>query len=118
NPIKKLFKKTNKESIVVEKTIIRPTFSYIGRFYISKNAINQIVFHELSEFEYISKINYVKFDDKNGNLEIKIGIEINLFEGINTVFQLQKHIIKAIYKTTLINVSRLDISINKIKNVK
>ncbi|MEG2985847.1 MAG: ATP-binding protein, partial [Peptostreptococcaceae bacterium] len=25
NPIKKLFKKTNKESIVVEKTIIRPT---------------------------------------------------------------------------------------------
>lgn len=118
NPIKKLFKKTNKESIVVEKTIIRPTFSYIGRFYISKNAINQIVFHELSEFEYISKINYVKFDDKNGNLEIKIGIEINLFECINTVFQLQKHIIKAIYKTTLINVSRLDISINKIKNVK
>lgn len=118
NPIKKLFKRTNKESIIVEKTIIRPSFSYIGKFYISKNAINQIIFHELSKIEYISKINYVKFDDKNGNLEVDIGIEINLFEGIDTIFQLQKHIIKSIYKITLINVSRLDISINKIKNVK
>ncbi|MGL5641835.1 MAG: ATP-binding protein, partial [Paraclostridium sp.] len=32
NPIKKLFKRTNKESIIVEKTIIRPSFSYIGKF--------------------------------------------------------------------------------------
>lgn len=118
NPIKKLFKRENKESILVEKTIIRPTFSYIGNFYIKKNAINQIIFFELSKFDYISKINSVKFNNKKGNLEIFIILELDLFNCIETIFKLQEHIIKALYDVTLINVSRLDIRVNKIKSVK
>lgn len=118
NPIKRLFKRNNKDSIVVEKTIIRPTFSYIGNFYINKNAINQIIFYELSKFEAISKINSIKFQNKNCNLEVFITLEINLFKGIESIYQIQKHIKKSLYKTTLINVNRVDIVINKIKNVK
>lgn len=118
NPIKRLFKRNNKDSIVMEKTIIRPTFSYIGKFYISKNAINQIIFHELSKFEAISKINSVKFQNKNSNLEVFIILEINLFKGIESIYQIQKHIIKSLYETTLINVNSVDIVINKVKTVK
>lgn len=118
NPIKRLFKRANKESILVEKTIIRPTFSYMGNFYIKKNVINQIIFFELSKIDYISKINSVKFNNKNGNLEIFIILELDLFSCIETIFKLQKHIIKSLYEVTLINVSRVDISINKISSVK
>lgn len=118
NPIKKLFKRANKESILVEKTIIRPTFSYMGNFYIKKNAINQIIFFELSKFDYISKINSIKFNNKNGNLEIFIILELDLFNCIETIFKLQNHIIKSLYEVTLINVNRVDISINKINSVK
>ncbi|MVO70134.1 ATP-binding protein [Paeniclostridium sordellii] len=115
NPIKKLFKRENRESIIVEKTIVRPSFSYIGKFYISQNAINEIISYELSKVKYISKINNIQFKDKSGELEVKFLIEINIFEGIESIYQLQKHIMNALYKVTLINVSRVHIHINKIK---
>ena len=115
NPIKKLFKRGNRESIIVEKTIVRPSFSYIGKFYISQNAINEIISYELSKFKYISKINNIQFKDKSGELEVKLLIEINIFEGIESIYQLQKHIMNALYKVTLINVSRVHMHINKIK---
>ncbi|CEJ75172.1 ATP-binding protein [[Clostridium] sordellii] len=115
NPIKRLFKRGNSESIIVEKTIVRPSFSYIGKFYITQNAINEIIYYELSKIKYISKINNIQFKDKIGELEVKILIEINIFEGIESIYKLQKHIMNALYKVTLINVSRVDININKIK---
>ena len=118
NPVKKLFKRENKETIIVEKTMIRPTFSYIGKFYISKNTINQIIFYELSKFKDIHKINNVKFDNENGKLNVFIALEFNEFEGVMNVFELQKHIIKYLYEITLININKIDIKINKIKYVK
>ena len=118
NPIKKLFKRENKEPILVEKTIIRPTFSYIGNFYINKNAINQIIFFELSKFDYINKINSVKFNNKKGNLEIFIILEVDVFNSIETIVKLQKHLIKSLYSITLMNVISVDIRVNKIKSVK
>lgn len=118
NPVKKLFKRENKEAIIVEKTMIRPTFSYIGKFYISKNTINQIIFYELSKFKDIHKINNVKFDNENGKLNVFIALEFNGFEGVMNVFELQKHIIKYLYEITLININKIDIKINKIKYVK
>ncbi|GAA0864344.1 ATP-binding protein [Paraclostridium tenue] len=118
NPVKKLFKRENKETIIVEKTMIRPTFSYIGKFYISKNTINQIIFYELSKFKDIHKINNVKFENENGKLNVFIALEFNEFEGVMNVFELQKHIIKYLYEITLININKIDININKIKYVK
>jgi ABC-type dipeptide/oligopeptide/nickel transport system ATPase component len=118
NPIKKLFKRGSTESFIVEKTIIRPTFSYIGKFYINKNAINQIIFYELSKFEYISKINSMKFENKNGILKVFIILELNIFESIEAIFNIQKHIIKSLYEATSINVNSVDIRINKVKCVK
>lgn len=118
NPVKKLFKRENKETIIVEKTMIRPTFSYIGKFYISKNTVNQIIFYELSKFKDIHKINNVKFDNENGKLNVFIALEFNEFEGVMNVFELQKHIIKYLYEITLININKIDIKINKIKYVK
>ena len=118
NPIKKLFKREDKESIIVEKTIIKPTFSYIGKFYISKNAISQIIIYELSKIHYIHRINTVKFENEKGNLNVFLALEFNEFEGVENVFKLQQHIIKCLYKMTLINVDKIDIRINKINYVK
>ena len=111
-------RKENKELILVEKTIIRPTFSYIGHFYINKNAINQIIFFELSKFDYINKINSVKFNNKKGNLEIFIILEVDVFNSIETIVKLQKHLIKSLYSITLMNVISVDIRVNMIKSVK
>lgn len=118
NPIKRLFRRDNKPDIIMEKTIIRPTFSYIGKFYISPHAINQIIVYELSKFKIISKVNEIKFGKKENTFEIFIAIEVNLFRNVEEIVEIQKHIIKQLYKMTLIDVVKMDIKINKIKYVK
>lgn len=118
NPIKRLFRRDNKPDIVMEKTIIRPAFSYIGKFYISKHAINQLIVYELSKFDVISKVSDIKFGEKDNVFYIFIAIEANFFKSMEEIVEIQKHIIKYLYKITLIDVGKVEIKINKIKYVK
>lgn len=118
NPIKRLFRRDNKPDIIMEKTIIRPTFSYIGKFYISPHAINQIIVYELSKFDIISRVNEIKFGEKENVFEVFIAIEVKIFKDMEEIVEIQKHIIKYLYKMTLIDVGKVDIKINKIKYVK
>lgn len=118
NPLKRLFRRDNKPDIIMEKTIIRPAFSYIGKFYISPQAINQIIVYELSKFDVISKVNDVKFGEREHIIEVFVGIEVNLFKSIDDIIEIQKHIIKHLYKMTLIDVGKVDIRVNKVRCVK
>ncbi|MGL5507194.1 MAG: ATP-binding protein, partial [Paraclostridium sp.] len=118
NPIKRLFRRDNKPDIIMEKTIIRPAFSYIGKFFISKHAINQIIVYELSKFDVISKVNDIKFGEKENIFYVFIGIEANFFKSVEEIVEIQKHIIKHLYKMTLIDVGKVEIKLNKIKYVK
>lgn len=118
NPLKRLFKRENKPDIIMEKTIIRPTFSYIGKFYISPDVINQIIVYELSNFDIISKINDIKFGEKENIFEVFIDIDANFFKSVEEIVEIQKYIIKCIDRITLINVGKVNININKIRYVK
>lgn len=118
NSLKRLFKRDNKPDVIMEKTIIRPAFSCIGKVYIRPEAINQIIVYELSNFDYISKINSIKLSENENVFEVFLGIEVNFFKNIGEIVEIQKHIIRCLDKTTLINVGKVDICINKVKYVK
>ena len=54
NPIS-LFRRRGKENLEVEKTVVRPTFSYMGSFKISDNVFRQIAEHLIFETEQLAK---------------------------------------------------------------
>lgn len=114
NPLKRLFKRNNKINTVIEKTVIRPTFSYIGKFSISPNVINQIVEYEVYKFNKIEKINKLEIT-KPKNINISINININDATIIKDCYKVQKKVKDSIEKITLINVDKVDIYINKLK---
>lgn len=71
----KMFEK--KDKVYREKSVIRPTFSYLGNFIISDKVLKQIIIHEGMKTEgitRISKVDVVKYAD-GVNLDIDIYIK-------------------------------------------
>ncbi|NMS89748.1 ATP-binding protein [Clostridioides difficile] len=118
NPLKRLFKKgNNRNMVVLEKTIIRPTFSYIGKFYINEDVIKQIIEYEVYNFGNIDRINKINIENCNNFMNIFVSININDLEVIKKIEDMQQIIKKSIEKMTLVNVQKIDINIHKIKKI-
>lgn len=118
NSLKRLFRKgNNRNMVVLEKTIIRPTFSYIGKFYISADVIKQIIEYEVFNFGSIDRINKINIENCNNFMNIFVSININDLETIKKIEDIQQTIKKSIEKMTLVNVQKIDINIHKIKKI-
>ncbi|PBH25612.1 ATP-binding protein [Clostridioides difficile] len=118
NSLKRLFRKgNNRNMVVLEKTIIRPTFSYIGKFYISADVIKQIIEYEVYNVGSISRINKINIENCNNFMNIFVSININDLETIKKIEDIQQTIKKSIEKMTLVNVQKIDINIHKIKKI-
>lgn len=110
-----IFKSTGKgkEPYISEKSIIRPTFSYLGNFKISDTVFKQIVDYVAQKTEGINKIyrtiikKHEGFDDG-----IYIYLEVIIEFGYNikdTMQILKRNIIKEIEKLTAMNVLSMEI---------
>ena len=116
NPLRRFVVTSDNKKRVFEKTIIRPAFSYLGRFYISPKVIIQIIKYEAINNKYVSKVNSIDVKDKNNNIDIFININIiDDLEAFKNLKTLQIDIKKNIEEMTMINVGKVDIYIKKIK---
>ena len=91
-----------------DKSIVRPTFSYMGDFVISDEVIIQFAIHEAMKVDGICRINNinVRKTDHGAHIDItatlKYGCNIH-----NTCAQAQKNIRKTIENLTSVNVRRV-----------
>lgn len=111
---RKFFRKNNKTEQILEKTIIRPTFSYMGKFSINQNVIEDIVRYEISKFKEIEKINRIKIININNSIHIQININIKNLILIQKLEKVQWIIKTCIESITSIYVEKVDIYINKL----
>lgn len=109
-----IFKSKGKDSkpYISEKSIIRPTFSYLGNFTISDTVFKHIVEYLSKKVESIHKINRVRIDKINQGEGIKIYIEVTTVYGCNILEELKnfkKKCKKEIETLTAMNVEKIDI---------
>ena len=100
----------NEKPYISEKSIIRPTFSYLGNYTISDGALKDIIEHLASKVEAIHKIYRTRIEKTDTG--INIYIEIVLVYGFNIISSLQnfkKKCIKAIENLTAMNVDKVQI---------
>lgn len=116
NPLRRFFMTSDKKAKVIEKTVIRPAFSYMGKFYIAPEVLNQIIKYTVLKNESISKINRISIDNSNEKIEIKINVNIGDLDVFCSIKEIQHNIKRNIEDTTLINVGKIDFYINKIKD--
>ena len=101
---------------ISEKSIIRPTFSYLGNFTISDSVFRQIIEHMVNKAEAIYKIAKTRVDNVGDGACIYI--EVIVFYGYNIIDVITEFKIKAkkeIERLTAMNVVTMDVVVKGIQ---
>lgn len=101
--------------IVVEKSIIRPTFSYLGKYEVSRTALVQLINGCLGKVERVSRALRIRIENKPTGIVIEVDIAIKLVGRIDKmVLELQKKIIEDVEYMTGMNVLSVNITVKAI----
>lgn len=95
---------------ISEKSIIRPTFSYLGNFTISDTIFRQIVEYQSKKFDAIVRI--IRTRVENYGEGPHIYVETAIYYGLDSMNQLKefkKKCIKEIEKLTTMNVQKMTV---------
>ena len=111
NPLK-VFKSKNKDSetFEAEKTIVRPTFSYLGEYTISESVVNAIIYHVGETVKGVQRMQKIR--NKNTKDGVKITIELIVCYGIpiqEIMQELAQKVKAEVEKVTALNIIELNI---------
>ncbi len=113
----KIFRRKGKNTDIIEKTIIRPTYSYIGKYDISKPALNQICEMTLKNIKDIARINKIKVDESGDGLKAVIEVVIFMNHRIDVLaLRIQKESAEALTHMTGRNVYNVELHITGIRS--
>ena len=107
-----IFKGKDAKPYISEKSIIRPTFSYLGKFVISDTVFRQIIEYLVMKTEGLYKASRVRIDKIGENEGVSIYIEVVVeygFNIVNTLKEFKKKCKKEIENLTAMNVENVDI---------
>ena len=107
-----IFKSTGKGNApyMAEKSIIRPTFSYMGNFTISDNVFKQIIEHLANKESSIHKVVRTRVNKGDEGVEIYMEVIVNYGKKIVDILQsFQVRSKKEIERLTAMNVSKIDV---------
>ena len=115
-----IFKSKGKDEkpYISEKSIIRPTFSYLGNFKISDTVFRQIIEYLASKTDSVNKISRVRIDKIGDNEGVSVYIEVIIVYGYNVIEELQsfkKKCKKEIENLTAMNVENVEVVLNNKK---
>lgn len=112
HPLRHFLKNRNEEakSGEADKSIVRPTFSYMGDYTISDNVINAIAIHEANKIDGLGKVISTNVRKTKHGIHIDMSISVKFGYNINLVSrQIQNAVRYNIEKHTSINARRVNI---------
>ena len=105
----KIFRKKEKTTDMTEKTIIRPTFSYLGRYEISKSALIQVVEIAALKVEGVEKVKKVKIDAVDEGVTVNVELVLSLIKRLDLILiDVQKEVTKRLEYSTGLNVVEIN----------
>ncbi|HHV99762.1 MAG TPA: Asp23/Gls24 family envelope stress response protein [Clostridiaceae bacterium] len=96
--------------LVGEKSVVRPTFSYLGSYTISDYTVYQIVEHVVSGIDGVSRIS--RFRVENSPEGISIEMDLILIYGYNIrslLYEVQKKVKVEVERLTSLNIKELNV---------
>lgn len=103
---------------ISEKSIIRPTFSYLGNFTISDSVFRQIIGHMANKAPAIHKIAKTRVDTLEDGQSIYLEVIICYgYNVINSVQEFKQKVKKEIEQLTAMNVQKIDVVVKGIEVV-
>ena len=113
----KIFKTKGKYNIpfVADKSVVRPTFSYLGEYTISDNVIFNICQYEASLIEGVAKVGKIDYQTFSTGLIINMEVIMEYGCVLNEVSkEVQYTVKKAIEKYTALNILMINITVRSL----
>lgn len=113
----RIFKRRNgKKEEIDTKTIVRPTYSYLGDYTISDNAIIQMVRYECDRIQNVERVFGVTVNNTQGIVEVDINVSLMFGCNIQKVCKdIQKEVAYGIERMTAINLCRINVLVRELK---
>lgn len=111
-----LLKRRGKEIELAEKTVMRPSFSYMGKYSIANKALIQIVTHVTQKIEGVHKVNRIKILKYRQG--VAIDLDVTIIQGnhiIETSEYIQALVKSEMEQMTRINVLNLNIYVKTVQ---
>lgn len=109
-----IFSRTEKPELS-EKTIIRPTYSYLGKYSIDEKVINSIVYYVVGKLNGISRVMFVNTQKYIDGMKLDIDIEIKYGVSIPKLSNIIKNtVIYSIENATGINIFGISINVRSV----
>lgn len=100
---------------IYEKSVVRPTFSYLGKYTISHNVIKNLTKFAAEKIKGIHRVSNIYINSKDEGIIIDIDVVITFEETIMSLAKkTQRQIAKEIEKMTSLNILYVNINIKKI----
>ncbi|MBN4050800.1 MAG: hypothetical protein COA82_07725 [Alkaliphilus sp.] len=116
NPLK-IFRKLSRENDqeIHEKSVVRPTFSYRGKYTISDRVIREIVYYVVKKTIGIERVIFVDLISGTSGAKIKIGLNAMYGNPIKALMELVQGQVKSeVEEMTSINIIAVDIFVKNI----
>ena len=105
-----------KSTGMADKSIVRPTFSYMGDYKISDNVINEIAIHEANKIDGLEKVQNINLRKTNHGVHIDMTVIIKYGYSIFDVCkQIQYSVRDNVEKYTSVNARRVNILVKNLK---
>ena len=109
----KIFEK--KDVVYREKSVIRPTFSYLGKFNISDKVLKEIILHEGMKTEGITKISKIDIEKFADGINLNLDIYVKFGHNIpDCTTRFQTTVARAIDEMTGINMLEINVYVKGI----
>ena len=108
-----IFRRKGKGSyqIIGEKSVVRPTFSYLGKYTISDYAIRQIVLYVISNIDGVDSIKSFRVENHPDGITIDMGLVLIYGFVIKPLLrQVQKKVADEIERLTALNINSINIT--------
>ncbi len=118
NPLQIFIKKRSgmDDPEVVEKSVVRPTYSSLGRFFIADNVITAIAAKACEGSEGIARVSKVSIESKQDGIVVAIDVVLRYGVHLQEVMLMaQRYVKEMIEYTTALNVLAVNITARRIQ---
>lgn len=113
--VKTIIRRREHLTEISEKTIVRPTFSYLGRFTIANRVILQIIEHACSLNSQVYEVYKIRFQKNEEEIQLEIDICLKMSKSIvQAATEVQTEIKEALENMTRLHVVSVNIHVKNL----
>ncbi|SCZ80532.1 Asp23/Gls24 family envelope stress response protein [Acidaminobacter hydrogenoformans] len=114
--VKTIIRRRDHSTVIGEKTVVRPTFSYLGKFSVSNKVLAQIASYAAEEVSLVHSAEKSKVIELGEGLEIHLELDLKPpYRMLETAAEVQLKVSEAIEEMTRIQVIKVLVYIKSLK---